>query len=549
MELRHLLSPKGQLMKNPPLRRFLSCTAWVVALAGMNVNAFADNDEVSMVSNVQAQPAGLTVQWFTQLSTSNGSLVNTEIVVDENQATTYFELSGGGLREVISDKDISPFGKPFGIVGAEEYAKVRQEVMQAQLKFDNITEEIKIERYSVPKVTIYAATGNGVIHCIDGESGLLRWKTEIGSRRFQTVGLGASKKYVAAVNGSRVYCLDAENGKVLFEYQCHDAVLAPPAVSEEMVFVPLAGGALQALPIKTKAFGTLPMNSTGTANNRPIVSGNFVAWTTDVGNLFVAPKDAVGSMRYRIKANGEFASPPIANTGRVFAVTLGGFIYAIDDKSGSILWSFSLGERVTKAPVAIGNYLLVISDEDHLFKFHAKTGDAAPGWEKPLNGVTGYAGASDSRFYLKDNIGNIIVVDRESGARLGSVDSKTQFTPIVNEMTDRIYLCTNSGLLECLREIGRPRPMFHGDFLEEVVATPDDKAEEADKQSDTEMEAENPFGGVTQPAETNPFGGSTKPADDNNPFGGSGGGDKPKADDSNPFGSSGGTDNNPFGGG
>jgi outer membrane protein assembly factor BamB len=345
--------------------------------------------------------------------------------------------------------------------------------------------------------------------------------------------------------------MDAKTGKVTFEHQCLEAVLAPPAVSDEMVFVPLANGALQALPIKTKAFGNLPLNATGSATAPPIVAGNLIAWTTDEGVLVVGNKTGTGSLRYRLKAAGEFAASPTANAGSVFAVTLNGYIYAIDDRTGAIKWSFSVGERVTRAPVAIGKYLLIFTDENNMYKFEAETGAVAEGWERPISGITGYAGASDSRFYVEDIVGNLIVLDRESGRRLGSIDARSPMVPVINEKTDRIYVCTKSGLIQCLREIASVRPVFHDDLMEDDSAA---KPAETEDASATEEET-NPFKGDSKPTESdNPFGGGGKKSDDSNPFGGGNqqpandnpfGNQKPSSD--NPFGGGGSSDDNPFG--
>jgi outer membrane protein assembly factor BamB len=520
-----------------PLVAGLTCWAFITGFSGVE----AWGNDRAVISDVQAKQAGLTVQWFTQLNTgTTKKLVNAEVIVNEDESTTYFELTGGGLREVFSDKDLDPTGAVMGVAGAEEFAKLRQEVMQAELKFLGSDASVKMERYSIPKITIFALTANGVVHSINGESGKVNWRTEIGTRRFPSVGLGASKKYVAAVNGSKVFCLDTATGKIVFEHQCTHAVLSAPAVSDETVFVPLADGSLQALPIETEAFGNLPLNAVGSATTPPIVAGNIVAWTSDAGYLTVAPKSEIKSMKYRIKGAGEFASSPASSQGRVFAVTINGFIYAIDDRTGSVLWNFAVGQQVSKAPVALGDSLLIISDENNLFNFDAQSGIATQGWEQPLPNISGFAGASQTHLYLKDIGGNIVVYDRKTGTRLQMVGTQTVFQSLVNTQTDRIYICTSTGMLECLREIGQIRPYFHADAVElaaadgtETVTPPADPAEGTKPATDST----NPFGGVAPPKK-----------DASNPFGNSGGGGQA---DEDPFkkGGAGNDGANPFGNG
>jgi len=250
----------------------------------------------SIVSADQAQRAGMVVNWFAQARGVGGSgLVNTALVVDEDQGTTFFELQGGRLREVISEKGIGPDGQPFkDLAAAEEYAKIRQEVMQKHLEFEGSSEQVSINKYTLPKSSIYCMSNSGVVQAFDAESGRLLWQTEIGTSSFPSSGVGASKKLVAAVNGSSVYCLDPANGKLLWQKRCEKAVMGAPSATEDSVFVPLADGRMQIFDATTNGNRTQTMISKGTAFNPPTVSGKVVSWATEGGFLSVAPAKIAG---------------------------------------------------------------------------------------------------------------------------------------------------------------------------------------------------------------------------------------------------------------
>jgi outer membrane protein assembly factor BamB len=351
---------------------------------------------------------------------------------------------------------------------------------------------LKINQYTVPRSTVFALGDGGAMHAIDAETGIQLWQTQIGNRRHPTIGMGASKSHLAVVRGSRVYCLDARTGKIQFEHQCEYAVSNSPAISDESIFVPLVNGALMALPIKTKGAGTLPLNAVGAARAAPRIAGNLVAWTTDAGYIMVALRESTDVLKFRVKAAGSFNAAPSANNRRLFAATYGGYVYAIDDTKGNVLWNFSIGERVSYSPVAIDDSVYVFSDNHNLFQFNAATGEPAKGWEKPLKNLSAFIGASEDKIYARDAVGNIVVLDRSTGTRMGQVDSKTQFTTIENVQTDRLYVCTNSGLIQCIREIGRNRPYFHSG---KEAATADPFAEEpAAGESKKTGEDKNPFG-------------------------------------------------------
>lgn len=540
----------------------------------------------SIVSADQAQRAGMVVNWFAQARGVGGSgLVNTSLVVDEDQGTTYFEVKGGRLREVISEKGIAPDGQPFkDLAAAEEFAKIRQEVMQKHLEFEGSSEQVSINKYSIPKSSIYCMSNSGVVQAFDAETGRLLWQTEIGTSSFPSSGVGASKKLVAAVNGSSVYCLDPETGKLLWQKRCEKAVMGPPSATDDSVFVPLADGRMQIFDASTSGNRTQTMISKGTAFNAPTVSGNVVSWATEGGFLSVAPADNMNKILFRLKAGSAINAPATSKGNLMFVASHDGFLYTFDKTRGHMVWSSSIGEHCSLSPYPIGDYLFVVTEENHLFKFDARNGVTAPGWEKYLNGIRQVVGASRDRLYVQTTTDQILALDLETGSKLGTLGGSRGLEPIVNYITDRIYLVSGSGVIECLRETASTTPFIHLDEVSQIQPMVPDlpggkrsrpKNEDTDPFSDgvnpnpIKPQDADPFGDPAKPDSDDPFAGGgksgagkQKPSDD--PFGGggdskgsggkgNGGGGKGGGDSDDPFGGGGSgggkQDDDPFGGG
>ncbi len=233
-----------------------SCLAVAILLSSVLAPSVEANDGAD--PEVAINRAGLMVDWFTHSGAgARGKLVDWQLDINENKATTFFTITAGRYREVFSENTISPFGKPYGMDGAVEFASIRKEILEAELKNDGVKNvEVKISQYTLPESTIYFVTSLGVVTAIDADTGMLKWSTLVGDGRLPSIGVAANNNHVAAINGSSVYCLEAETGKILWNQKCRYAVSAPPSVSEENVYVPLVNGRLETFSIENKGLSS-----------------------------------------------------------------------------------------------------------------------------------------------------------------------------------------------------------------------------------------------------------------------------------------------------
>ncbi len=486
----------------------LAVACWLAAVTPA-LPALGHENDIGMISPVMANRAGMTVSWFTQLEAASfRDLASIELVINENNSTTFFEVKGGPMREVISQHDISPFGKPFGVEDAEKYADIRREIMQAKLQARNKSETVTVNKYTLPQTTVFAMNHMSTIHAIDGETGKTLWKTKVGSTRYPAIGLGASKTHVAVANGSTVYCLAADTGKVLWERRASHAIGDSPAVSDEAVFVPLINGRLEVMPIEMKGINTGTFTSIGRALSTPTILGDQVAWTTDNGLLSVAPSDTTDSILFRLRGDSAFESSATARGGLLFLASINGYVYGLEQAKGRKIWSISLGERISQAPVVVGEHLYIFSDSKRVFQLDARLGSLNGEWGANLGDVVGYIGASQKNLYVINGVGDVMVVDMASGQAVGSLGYRGGLKALPNTQTDRLFVCTEGGMLQCLREIPNVVPFFHAD--EFAIAAKPTAEPTGEKKADEAEEGEDVF---------DIFDRNKKPQDNKNPGG------------------------------
>ena len=393
------------------------------------------------------------------------------------------------------------------------------------------TLKLPVQTYQQPKATLFLMTDSGDVTALDANTGKTQWLSSVGTGTAPGIGLGANANYVAVVRGSTLHCLEASTGKELWAKKSKYAVGSSPAVTDEYIMVPLTDGRLELFPLKTQGLGSHALMALGEGTSQPLVTANSVSWPTMRGELNVMMRNGnARSISYRLRADDAIVSEATTDGKNLFVGSLDGFLYAIDEVRGSVNWAISLGVGISASPVPLGEFVYAISDDHKLYKVQADTGEHAEGWENPLEEIGRYVGASKENLYLLDSQGALAVVDRASKSIVNRIPVGQIDLLLNNFESDRMYIASKTGVIQCLREITSERPFFQND---EVISKTMDKMSSdggsgskdgsGSKQGSESKQGSsnaNPFAGS---GGEDPFAGSgTKDDGGEDPFGGSG---------------------------
>lgn len=469
-----------------------------------------------VTSSAVIQRAGLTVDWFTHSGVGiNGGVADWQINVNENKPTTFFTLEANKFRERISQNTLNSFGKPFGVDGARQYMEVRKEVLAAEFASDGVTDvEMKISEYTLPESTIYTLGTNAVVSAVDADTGETKWTSSIGDPRLPSVGVAASNKFVAAINGLSVYCLEASTGKIIWSGKCRFAPSTSPAITDKVIYVPLLNGRLEAFALKDKGYHSQVLVSGGKSTARPLVTDYSVSWPNSKGRLTVAGLYTQSKgVAYQLLADDAITSETAYDDGVFYVTSLDGFVYAMNEPKGVIDWQVSTGFGIAHPAIVLNDHVYVINTNNEMFKLIPESGKDAPGWEQPLENIGSYVGAGKDNMYVLDSVGNLCVIDQDSGAILSKVGIGGIQSVLPNMISDRMYIVSDRGMIQCLREINSRIPFFHSNELVEF---------EKNGGKTKKDELDDPFALPKKGGDNldNPFG-APRPKD--NPFGGGGG--------------------------
>ncbi len=419
--------------------------------------------------------------------------------------------------------------------------------------------------------TLYAQSDRATVHALGAETGETLWTRQIGRPEHPSLVLGAGGDLLAVVNGSRVYVVNRHNGNLLLEQELPGAPGAGPALSQRRVYVPMISGRILAYRIETLAdpeagagagagqasaeltdqqrtqvraeqretikldqetAQPLALHAYGRMTVQPLVTTQsdteeFVTWPTERGFLYTGSIDARDPKglipRYRLPTEGPIVSraaflPPDpqvpGSAGTIFTASHDGYVYAVEEKTGVALWSFSCGEAIVERPALIFPRLFVTTQLGGMFSLDVATG--AQQWWAP--NVRQFVAASNGRVYAFDTKDQLLVLDIESGARLDSIDVGPLPVRLANDQTDRIYLASATGLIHCLHERELPEPLHHNRVAPEPQPTRPEVIQEAlpdQPPMDAAPPRPEPQPAADPSAAADPFGAAPQPAAEN----------------------------------
>lgn len=427
--------------------------------------------------------------------------------------------------------------------------------------------------------TLFVQTDRAVVHALDAETGQTLWVSQIGRRDHPSLAAGANENLLAVVNGAYLYVVNRETGKLLWKNEIDGAAGAGPALSSIRAYVPLVNGKVLAYrltpvvdplaelgrvkeeaglteqqkaareqerreehlihqefipPLACQSFGRSLVQPLVTKQNK---GEEYVAWPTDRGILFVGvinrTREDFFAIRFRLQTDEGIAARPTyrpadpadpTGEGVIYIPSRDGFVYAISETTGSSLWRFPTGEPIIEPAAIVGDDLYVPTQLGGLYCLDGATGQEK--WWAPQ--VVQFIAASKDHAYVVDKLDRILVLDTKTGARVDTIPTGPLPLKYLNMQTDRIYLASKTGLIQCLHEVQNVEPIQHHPTRPAVAAEPAEAEPPPVPEPQPPAPVDDPFNRPPPPPAVNP------PAGGDDPFGNPPA-DNPPAGEDDPF--------------
>ncbi len=260
---------------------------------------------------------------------------------------------------------------------------------------------------------VFAACRNGLLYCVDLESGRPLWRFDAGAEITSMPALFEGGVLVSTADG-RVVCVDGE-GRPRWKAEAGGSIPSSPLPAGWNVFFASRDGFLYCIDGKN---GTERWRYQADAplEVSPCFYQGQVFCASYEGTLFALDAGS-GRHVWSSRLRGVPAFFPVADEGRIFQVT-DAELYCLDAQSGRILWSCALGSTVISNPAVRGNQVVFLQGEkggtSNLLSLDARTGDRL--WETAMGMETGPANitATNRDVYLAGP-NRLLALEMETG--------------------------------------------------------------------------------------------------------------------------------------
>ncbi|MEX0728524.1 MAG: PQQ-binding-like beta-propeller repeat protein [Planctomycetaceae bacterium] len=318
--------------------------------------------------------------------------------------------------------------------------------------------------------TVFIQSTAGVMTAFDAENGRKIWAVQLGRNDQISYPAVTNKELVLIAVGMRVHALDRDTGERMWDLELDRHPSTSPSLDENYVYIGAIDGSVYAydlrkihqlfnenlLPQWTNVALAWRFRATREITSAPISNGRVVSFASRDRSLYSVTCDK-REVVFQFESQYP-ASAPLAEKGdSIFLVSGDQNVYCVNINNGKMNWRFVTGSLVDEAPQIIGEKLFLVSEFGGMYCIDAKSGRLL--WNNPQ--IVSFVSASDKAVYATDKFNHVLMLALDTGLILGDLQLSQFTVHFPNSRTDRMFMCTPSGMIVALKEIGNDFPIYH----------------------------------------------------------------------------------------
>lgn len=317
---------------------------------------------------------------------------------------------------------------------------------------------------------LYAQASSAVLTTFDAESGKRLWSRQIGRIDQPGYPVFSNRELVLAAYGTRLFALNKFNGDILWSIKMPGQPATTPAVDEKHVYIGTLDGSVYAFSLakirELFELARLPQWSYQTVAWRyktarevttpPVPDGNYVYFSSRGGSLYSVTTEK-RELQFQLETDAPISAPMADSDSALYMASEDFNFYCINKLDGQVRWDFTAGLPIRQRPWLITDRILLAPFTGGLHCLKAASGE--PVWWRPE--VNEFLGATRNLMFGSDDLGNVLVLSRETGVPVGSLPLRNFSVRFQNDRTDRLYLATSTGTVIAIRDRLQEFPLYH----------------------------------------------------------------------------------------
>ena len=187
-----------------------------------------------------------------------------------------------------------------------------------------------------------------------------------------------------------------------------------------------------------------------------------------LGNRALVPRSDVEATPFFVPEDRSVQSMRLAperRKGGMFIVgSMSGHVFAMNDVTGLLRWTYMTDKPISERIAAFGDHAFIPTDNGDYFAVALRDGKEA--WR--ATNISRTVASSAARLYAVDTLNRLAIIDRETGARVKTLDIGNTKFQVFNQWTDRVYVVTSDGLIQCLHETQQVEPLRHRESCQTI---------------------------------------------------------------------------------
>ena len=318
--------------------------------------------------------------------------------------------------------------------------------------------------------SLYVQSSGGLITAFDNETGLKRWAVQLGRHNQPSQACASNDDKVLVITGTTLYALDKIKGDLIWELALPNSASTSPSVDNQRLYYGTLDGSVYAYDLKKieelHNDNLLPQwtniallwryKAADEITTQPISNDltlNFASRDNSLYSLTAADR----KLQWQFETDQAVSAPLGYSPGFIYLASEDFNVFCIKQDTGSVRWQFVAGLPIRKEVRVIGNNCYVFPHRGGVYCISKISGERR--WKKPY--MEDFVGATKNLVFMTDNLGQVSIFASSDGAPIGALQLKDFSIRYGNELTDRLYMATATGLIVCIREQNKEFPTYH----------------------------------------------------------------------------------------